>query len=144
MSCSLLGSDLRSDIKIFPDRVRLLAICRGDLSAAISWLISQCLWELGGNGREELNKKPPPSPAVLWIVMFVKENPDSNKNILIFICVYFNHLAETHFMKSTLKMFENNKIYQSKNILFWLYFLFFHIFLIFSYISYFLRALYFW
>ena len=50
--------------------------------------------------------------------MFVKENPDSNRNILIFICVYFNHLAETHFMKLTLKMFENNKIYQSKNILF--------------------------
>ena len=62
---SVVISDLRSETKgRFPVRFRLPAMCRGE----------------GGSGREELNRYPPPSPAVSresW--MFLKENPDSKK-----------------------------------------------------------------
>ena len=47
----------------FPVRVRLLAMCRGELSAVIARLMSNC--EAGGSGSEELKKCPPPSLAVL-------------------------------------------------------------------------------
>ena len=50
---------------------------RSELSVVISWLISQYLWEAGGNGREELQKGPHPSPSVQRFVnMFMKENTD--------------------------------------------------------------------
>ena len=43
-------------------------ICRGELSAVISRLMSKSVCEAGGNGSEELKKCPPPSPAVQWLV----------------------------------------------------------------------------
>ena len=36
----------------------------------------------GGNGSEELMECPPPSHAVLWLMKFVKENPDRKKKNL--------------------------------------------------------------
>ena len=53
------------------------AMCRSELFVVISWLISQYLWEAGGNGREELQKGPHPSTTVpRFVNMFVKENTD--------------------------------------------------------------------
>ena len=37
---------------------------------------------MGGNGKEELKKKPPPSPGVLWIVN-VRERKSSIENKLV-------------------------------------------------------------
>ena len=37
--------------------------------------------EAGRSGSEELKKISPPSPAVLWLWMFMKENPDRKKNL---------------------------------------------------------------
>ena len=56
-----------------PVRVRLLAMCRGELSAVIARLMSNC--EAGGSGSEELKKCPPPSPAVLWFVNVCERKP---------------------------------------------------------------------
>ena len=49
---------------MFPVRVRLLAMCRGELSAVVARLMSS-VCEAGGSGREELKRYPPPFPAVL-------------------------------------------------------------------------------
>ena len=42
-SRSLVVSDLRSETKGFPVRVRLLVMCRGEHSAVITRLMSKCL-----------------------------------------------------------------------------------------------------
>ena len=57
-------------------------MCGGGLSAVIAQPVLR-VCEAGGSGREELKKYPPPSPV--WSYdsqMFVKENPDRNKNPL--------------------------------------------------------------
>ena len=53
---------------------------RGELFAVVARLMSKCP-EAGGNGREELKKYPPPSPAVVGIVNSCerKEKPDRKK-----------------------------------------------------------------
>ena len=72
-------SELRSETVL----ARLLATCRGELSAVIAWLMSKCLWyEVGGSGREELKKYPVRFPAVLWIVN-VSERKPKKKRIMI-------------------------------------------------------------
>ena len=43
MARSLVVSDLRSETEGFPVRVRLLAMCRGELSAVTARLVSKCL-----------------------------------------------------------------------------------------------------
>ena len=72
---SLVVSDLRSETKRFPARVRLPAMCRGELR------LSAC--EAGGSGREELNRYPPPSAAVPWIVNVRERKPRQKKYIYI-------------------------------------------------------------
>ena len=52
-----------------PVRVRLLPMCRGELSAC----------EAGNSAREELKQYPPPFSAVLWFVMVMKENPNGKR-----------------------------------------------------------------
>ena len=37
-------------------KIRLLAMYRGELSSVITRLMSKCVYEVGGSGREELNK----------------------------------------------------------------------------------------
>ena len=50
----------------FPVRVRLLAMCRGELSAVIARLMFRCVSEAVESGRDEFrDSQPPPSRAVL-------------------------------------------------------------------------------
>ena len=65
----------------FPGRARLPAMCRGELSAVISRLMSKCLW----SGREWLwgAKEMPPLPCIPVIRKCSwKENPDKKKKPL--------------------------------------------------------------
>ena len=84
----------------FPVRVRLLTICRGELSAVMARLMSKCLWS-GGSGREE-SKRRPPSLLLCESWMFVKEKKiqnDANWHVGVFI-VTFEHMEHVYVMRS--------------------------------------------
>ena len=63
---------------MFPIQDRLLAMCRGDISAIITRLMYN-VCQVGGSGREELKNSLPLSllSHESWII--VKENPDWKK-----------------------------------------------------------------
>ena len=55
------------------------------LASQSARLMSKCLWS-GGSGRGELNRYPPSSPAVLWIVNVHERKPRELKIWLIKHC----------------------------------------------------------
>ena len=61
----------------------LCALLQGGMRLCKKYnLHSSCLsvCEAGGSGREELNRFPPPSPAVLWIMNVHETKPRQKKN----------------------------------------------------------------
>ena len=120
----------------FPVRVRLLAVCRCELSAVIAWLISKCLWSgLEVVVRSLWNALPLPLQSCdSW--MFVKENPDRKKkqcratNFLPFAkvssckhieCLWTSHLdfAEHIFMDLSYRFTNNLEAIKGKERCSW-------------------------
>ena len=54
--------------------VKLLVMCRGELSAVIAQPMSKCLWS-GWKWQWGVKKCPSPSPAVLWFVNVRERKP---------------------------------------------------------------------
>ena len=90
----------------FSVRVWLLAMCRGELSPVIAWLISKCLWS-GGSSSEELKKCPPPfpcSPVVhewLWKkTQIEKKRKSCEGTLFLWLHIHYIHLGSVKFEHS--------------------------------------------
>ena len=86
-----------------PVWVRPVALCRGELSAVITWVMSKCQWSSWSSRKQLKNSFPLPLQSCnSWI--FVKENLDRRKKVFFsfFIHNYFQSYMlfyERHFYK---------------------------------------------